>query len=350
MGNNYSHNRYASIDVLKAICAFFIVCIHAPIYGNIGGYFTSLIRFSVPIFFIITGYNYFKIKEKFNKYVMNILKLTILSNIIYMLYRIVDTILNNESILTYIREVTSFKSILKLVLFNESPFMWHLWYLFALLYVLFIYRYLEKNKLEKKLFFICPLLLIGDLIIGKYSILFFGKPMNHIFLVRNFLFVGLPYFCMGIYMKCREKDIINFNTNNRVIFLAFIVSVIICIIERTILINLGANAPREQYISTTIMSIIIFIFILRNKMFLNGTLLETIGREYSTWIYILHPLVIKIIEYLLKEDFSLIISSYAYPFIIYIITIMIIYMCKKVCDYKKYILSKKLEYERNYIK
>ena len=183
-----------------------------------------------------------------------------------------------------------------------------------------------------------------------FNCLFFGNPMNHIFLVRNFLFVGLPYFCMGIYMKSREKDIINLNINNVMIFLAFIVSVIICIIERTTLINLGANAPREQYLSTTIMSIIIFIFTLRNKMFLNDTLLETIGREYSTWIYILHPLVIKIIEYLLKEDFSLIMNSYVYPFIIYIITIIIIHMCKKVYDYKKYILENRLEYDRNHIK
>ncbi|UEA30492.1 hypothetical protein LK422_03580 [Blautia massiliensis (ex Durand et al. 2017)] len=47
---------------MKAICAFLIVCIHAPFPGKFGAYFTTLTRVAVPIFFMITGYFYGKRK------------------------------------------------------------------------------------------------------------------------------------------------------------------------------------------------------------------------------------------------------------------------------------------------
>ncbi|MDU6983201.1 MAG: acyltransferase [Terrisporobacter othiniensis] len=331
-----SNVRYASMDMLKAICAFFIVCIHTFMYIDTSSYFITIIRFSVPIFFMITGYNYSSIKCKWRKYISNMLKLICISNLIYFLYGLIKIMVNNDSVLMYINEIVSLKSILKLVLFNESPFMWHLWYLFAILYVLLIYRYIENNKLEKILYFLTPLLLILDLILGKYSILLFGRSTNHVFLIRNFLFVGLPYFCIGVYMNMKEDKIKSSSINNKKIIILFIISCITCIVERMVLTDLGANAPREQYISTTIMSIIIFIFVIKNKTFMEGTLLQKIGKEYSTWIYILHPLVILGMNYLLKEN---IINRYSfiYSLYIYIVTIMIIYIYKKFIKLKEYI-------------
>ena len=49
-------SRAASLDVLKAICAFLVVCIHVPFPGKVGEYFTALTRVAVPIFFMITGF------------------------------------------------------------------------------------------------------------------------------------------------------------------------------------------------------------------------------------------------------------------------------------------------------
>lgn len=43
-------SRADNIDILKAICAFLIVCIHVPHSGRAGAYFTALTRVAVPIF------------------------------------------------------------------------------------------------------------------------------------------------------------------------------------------------------------------------------------------------------------------------------------------------------------
>ena len=59
--NRTEQNRTEQIDVLKAICAFMVVYIHAPYPGPTGAYIISLFRIAVPIFFIITGFYYSKL-------------------------------------------------------------------------------------------------------------------------------------------------------------------------------------------------------------------------------------------------------------------------------------------------
>lgn len=51
--------RNKSLDVLKLICAFLIVCIHKPPKIG-GGYSVALCRIGVPIFLMISGYFYKK--------------------------------------------------------------------------------------------------------------------------------------------------------------------------------------------------------------------------------------------------------------------------------------------------
>ena len=62
--------------------------------------------------------------------------------------------------------------------------------------MLIIMHIFDKLKIEKCLVFAAPFLLMGDLILGKYSVLLLGREFPYI-LVRNFLFVGIPYFCIG---------------------------------------------------------------------------------------------------------------------------------------------------------
>lgn len=50
--------RYDGLDILKAICSFLVVCIHAPFGGIFGEYVIAVSRIAVPIFFMITGYFY----------------------------------------------------------------------------------------------------------------------------------------------------------------------------------------------------------------------------------------------------------------------------------------------------
>ena len=55
--NKINKNRNLGVDILKFLCAFLVVMIHAPIPG-VSQYTTPIARIAVPIFFMITGYYY----------------------------------------------------------------------------------------------------------------------------------------------------------------------------------------------------------------------------------------------------------------------------------------------------
>ena len=59
-----TEGRYGGLDILKSICAFLIVNIHAPFPGEAGAYFLSLTRMAVPVFFMITGFFYDNVRSR----------------------------------------------------------------------------------------------------------------------------------------------------------------------------------------------------------------------------------------------------------------------------------------------
>lgn len=172
--------RENNLDVLKTICAFLVICIHVPFPGYLGAIITPLARIAVPIFFMITGYFYKKTATKPFKQIKKIIILIILSNLLYFIF---DVITKQN-----IMHIFSLKSFIKLIFFNESPFAGHLWYLNALLYILIIMYLVDKIKIRKNLYYAIPILLLIDLIFGKYSMLLLGRQFPYI-IVRNFLFV-----------------------------------------------------------------------------------------------------------------------------------------------------------------
>ena len=161
----------------------------------------------------------------------------------------------------------SLDSITRFLLYNDNKIGSHLWYLSAALYVLLIIWFIDRLELRKLLLFIVPFLLLGDLVLGKYSLLLFNREIPYYY-VRNYLFVGIPYFCIG-------NLIYNFRTKIKLIK------------GKWLIYAMG------------LFSVTIFVYVL-NKQY-NETKLERvcgvlsrIGKEYSADIYILHPIFISI--------------------------------------------------------
>ena len=48
--------KYYSIDGMRAIAAFFIVCLHVPFSGTFGEVVSAFARIAVPFFFMISGF------------------------------------------------------------------------------------------------------------------------------------------------------------------------------------------------------------------------------------------------------------------------------------------------------
>lgn len=114
--------RFNNIDALKTVCAFLIVCIHAPFPGVAGEYFTALSRIAVPIFFMITGYLYPSVVQRGGQIqqIKKILKLFLMGNVIYLGWDLVTAIMNHD-FETFISSFT-LKNFGIFLIFNES--MW----------------------------------------------------------------------------------------------------------------------------------------------------------------------------------------------------------------------------------
>ena len=332
MQKNDNLKRHVGFDILKCICAFLVICIHAPFPGEFGKYIVALSRIAVPIFFMITGFYYKRVEcnNKENDQIYKVVKLILLSTIIYIIFDIIKYSLSGKMV-DFISYIFSFKTIIKLVVLNESPFSGHLWYMNSLLYVLIIYKFLLRKEKSKKIMLVSSIiLLIVDLCLGKYSLVLFNNEISYFYL-RNFVFVGLPYFTIGYYLN---KYLNNRKKNNTIINIILInIFVLTNIAERYLLIKYNVNSVRDSYISTIFLSI--QVFILFYNISKDCGLLNIIGKKYSTYIYIFHPIVITILLKVLKGFSFYSIYMYIQPLIVFVVTWFVSYIYVLIIPQKK---------------
>ena len=276
---------------------------------------------SVPVFFLISGYFYKQ--DTAAKQAKKIFRLMLIANIIYFVWKLFLSIANNELVF-FLKSTFTFKNLIKFLIFNESHLQSHLWYLGAILYVTIIVTFICKLKYGKDfLFLAAPFLLIGDLIFGKYSIAIFHRELPYI-LVRNWLFVGLPYFTVGIWIK---ENQIKVKKNKLIIIIG--ISTMTSMMERWVLVSNQLNPRRADCISTIFLSLSLFLYFL-HYVDPGHNFVSKIGREYSTWIYIFHPIIIFILEEIMIRIGIFDIYVYIRPIIVFLVTTLLIDMTAKL--------------------
>ena len=164
---------------------------------------------------------------------------------------------------------------------------------------------------------------MGDLILGKYSVLLLGREFPYI-LVRNFLFVGIPYFCIGRLIRNGFGQ----KVKKKVLTIFLIVFSATSLLERFALVSLNVNSARDHYISTTLLAITVFLFTLQCHG--SNKTLALIGRKYSTWLYILHPIFITCIGMVAHKVGVYGIYKFIAPIVVYITTLIFLMIVDKI--------------------
>lgn len=194
------------IDVLKFICAVLVVFLHTDFKWHY--MILPFTRCAVPSFLMISGFLLYSgegiRQERLMRNIKHILHIFLWSTLLFFIYKEALSIVHGELF------VPSFKQWVFFLIFNENPFAGHLWYLGAYLYVLLIMLVVDRHSLWKCMLWFTPLLLMGDLVLGKYSLLLLGKEYPFVY-VRNFLFVGIPYFMLGIWCKKHFGKLLKIN-------------------------------------------------------------------------------------------------------------------------------------------
>lgn len=317
MNNTVTKKKNHTLNILKAVCAILIVFNHCKFPGEFGRLIENYGRIAVPIFFLISGYYvYNNIRSKVFKKFKRIFILLVGACLFWFLFNVIRfAIIDKVELIYYLRKFIQWKTLLRFFIFNEN-FIWgHLCFLNALCYCYLIQFFLKKYNLEnfKIEKIISIFLLVGYLLINAFII---DEELTNIYLIRNFLFVGIPFFFIG---KNLRKNQIAENKSLKKMALM----VIILVITLTIEIFLYKS---ELYISSILLSIYLFMICIKRPN-ISNKYMEFIGDKLALYIYILHPAIKYIILYI--YDYLNIqkgIFMWVYPIISLVVVIIISYL------------------------
>lgn len=181
----------------------------------------------------------------------------------------------------------------------------HIWYLNALLYVLLIAFAFRKLKIFKLLYYFTPIFLICGFILECFSKQLFGVNFSDggkYYYYRNFITVGIPYFCIGNLLRSFKLYELKFK--NAVLLVLSLFLLMLSFVEFRIEKHFGLTTNGEFFILTPFYSTGIFLFFHNvferrepNKV---GKIAALIGEKYVIWIYLFHlPVIVIIIDVLL---------------------------------------------------
>lgn len=335
--------RINSVDILRLISAFAVVCIHTSYFAK--EYALPIMRFAVPIFFIISGYFYCRADiSKKKSQIKHILFLAVCAILFYFCVQLVTAAFSGD-INSFFVQTFTLDNLWRFAFFNYVPDKLgdHLWFLFALLYCMICDIFVSKFKINLNVYrVLITLFLIVNIIIGSYSKLIFGiwPPIE---IARSFIFTGLPFFYIGKLLRQAEK----ISASNFALISLSIVFAVTSVCEYVMLNSLGVSASKEMYISTVILAITLFCFVIKNPLYNPNKFLVGIcnyGKKYSLMIYIIHPMMVKILNPVVSHMGSAVQTLYNFtsPIIIFIgalVFAMIFYKLKS-CLKSKYIVKK----------
>lgn len=318
--------RISSLDVMKCFAAFSVVCIHY--FNDKGCLFTPIFRCAVPIFLMITGYYYDSMKNSGNfwKHIRKLLCLAFFSSMLYGIFELQSQIYHGN-LRNWVEATFQPSHILDMMVFtNDDLFGYHLWYFWAVLYDLILFYFADKWHLKKLLVNLTPILLL---------IFFVGNFTPWSLKFRNFLFLGLP--CMMIGRLIREKQNIGlFLCSHKICIVCYVLIFYLLIRFEIIVLDFIYNDQgiRNMYVFSLPLILPFFYLALRNPFFCKNSLIATIGRKYSAYIYIFHVLVARGLVHLLSEDNCL------FAFVVFAVSLFVSWLFMRITDNVKKKVSK----------
>lgn len=309
--------RIHSIDCMRYIMAFFVVCIHIPFESAAGNVAVAFGKIAVPFFLVVCGYFLYRNDNneffaRLKKQTIRVLAITIGANILFIAYSAISSFVKYGNLNSFTGNFTG-NNIVDFLLYNMSPFGGHLWYLGSLLYALVILMILCKTKIHKYVMFASPVLL------GVYiALTWFGHA--EYFVYRNALLVTLPYVMMGCLIRRYEDKLMKIKSP--VLFGLLLVLCVTNVIE----LNVYSRGTGVPFFSAEILVYVVVLLMLKFRDFGKGTLMEKLGSKCSLFIYIVHMLVILLISDFVPDHTGFL-TTYG-PVTVFIVTTLIAVLFK----------------------
>jgi hypothetical protein len=302
--------RKNGIDVLRFFGAFFIMILHAN-YGNLNpelvGDIRLLSRWAVPFYFMASGYFLgTKIERngildfgKIQKNIAFLITLFIVSSIVYLPFKIANG--STSFPVSYLLTGTYF----------------HLWFIGSMIVGYLFIWYLYFINRSALLPYVSILIIVAALFSDSYDTLFDYKLAYE---SCRFL-LSIPFIYFGILFS-KNKQL---HIPTLWVISAIIIGIVLQLFEAQMFNSFfGYSKHQHQFLIGTII-IVVPLFYLGLIGNFNENKLSRWGREHSVFIYLYHPMVYFVLNYLLKKSVSeeIVWPNLLLPIVGFIITLVI---------------------------
>ncbi|OAT81591.1 hypothetical protein A6P54_12515 [Bacillus sp. MKU004] len=301
--------RNYAIDYLKFFAIFAVVLIHTGPFSNvtllgidgknIDFVIDTLSRFSVPFFFITSGYLFGKkiniqtdSSKYFSKYIYKLAKLFASWFIFYLIYDLIVKVVFQSFDITSVTELFRYCSdnITKDVFLYGKSSGYQLWYLVALIWsILILYISFYLNRVSALLIISLGLNLIG--IFGQSYSGIFSLPLD----TRDALYFGLFYTTLGAFISNKEEIIRKKAISGRFYIITFVAFSFLLLAERGVTVFILDGKIGDYFISTIPVTLSLFLFAVVRPEVGKGSFLTKVGGT-AVGIYVIHVFFIKIIR------------------------------------------------------
>lgn len=298
-------HRNLCIDILKFISSCFIIFIHISLPGRTGSLLDCMARFAVPFFFSVSGYYAYNASTQTILIRMKrIIRLFILSNMLYFIYELIIRYLYNfQSISEYILNLINIRNIALFIFMQKNLIADHLWYLLAMILVYLFYlvycTFFKDDKINYFTFYLASFLALLIHILAHTK--FFGVDFSlHYLVIRDAVYFGLPMFALGMFLNEYSKKINdNYEINNKKLTMYLIIGFALSIIQWF------GFGKVELPLGMIIVDICLILLCVNNKLEISEqkTKLVSYLGKISTYIYIIHPLIDRAINILKELEF-----------------------------------------------
>jgi surface polysaccharide O-acyltransferase-like enzyme len=184
------------------------------------GIFNAEARFAVPVFFMITGYFYPSIikRGRFKGHLQKIISMTLFATLLYFCFNLLFYNLNGGISGEYLAKIFSLRHFLEWLLINSVPIEGHLWYFYAVIYALLILYMADKLHLRRQLY-------VFSFIALQVCVCVNFTPYSGY--CRNFLFMGLPFICLGRIMAESKHASLLLNLSNHYLWGVLLISILL---------------------------------------------------------------------------------------------------------------------------
>ena len=266
------------LDFIKGIACMLVVFIHCQFPGLLGIGVRTIVRFCVPLFFMVSGYFCYNVnsKEHSSKKIKHIASITFYSSLFYLVFAGIRNWLFTAQSYNFAPSRFLIWAVFNSPIIIADQY----WFLYALLYVYIFFFIIKKYLSNRQLYVLAIFLFILFYFLSQGAHLLGFRIVKLIY--RNWLLEGFPFFMLGHFLHDYKDHI---HISNKVLLTVFSLFTILCLLERLIMGRaFGVNLCTFPQVTA------LMIYAIKNPNHHKG-IIQELGKRYSMLIYVVHPAV-----------------------------------------------------------